>query len=286
MSNYTGYKSVAAGLGSSLRLDHNERYVFTKFRSPVVLTDGLGGGADSGDAVMNYFQVGQYVFQMRSELGNGSALVNTTTDGLLLVFDATNDEGGELTLGRTITSSDTTENTNELGAFTVGTDAAFFLRVKLDIATVASSDQICVGFATGAPPATGLINANADFAGLNVDNGNIINESRLNGGSDVATDSTDNWADADQKVLEIWVSENGVVKLWIDGADPTVEMAKYTFDDGDVVHAFLTNLNDTTADPTITVMEWESGFLSSRGLVFSGDQYGTVQGEVPQSYLG
>ena len=64
---------------------------------------------------------------------------------------------------------------------------------------------------------------------------------------------------------------NGNVKFLIDGVKPVVDVTGFTFDDGDVVHAFYSQLNDTNGDPVVRLIEWESGHLSARGLVDIND---------------
>ena len=271
MGKRTGFRAVKAGLGASLRQDINERYVYTQFRGPFSYTDGIGGAPGTADTDVNTLMAGGYGWNVRLEQisTNGTAAVGTTNDGLLLLVDSSSNDGLELNLGRTQSASDTTVNTNSLGAFTIGTDAPFFLRVKLDIGDVSAADQIAVGFSVGSYPADGAIAIYTDMAALNVDAGNIMSESRLNSGTAVATDSTQNVADAGQPVLEIRVSGSGRCQYLIDGAAPTTQIATFTFDDADVVHAFVSILVDAEdLDPQVTVMEWESGFLASRGIEF------------------
>jgi hypothetical protein len=40
----------------------------------------------------------------------------------------------------------------------------------------------------------------------------------------------------------------------------------FTFDDGDAVYAQFQIQNDAAGDPGVQLLEWESGFISSRGL--------------------
>ena len=265
MSVYQGFRAVRAGLGASYRLDRNSRYVYTTFREATVFGDGIGGAMAVTDAVMNYAQVGHVTFQVRNEQQNDSAIMNLTADGLLLVTDAADNDGIGVSLGRTITSSDTTENANSIGAFTVGTDE-FFLRVKLDIVDVSDSDQIVVGFAKGAWHASGDNENETDFAGFNVDNGDVKIETILNNGATTVTDTTENFADNGQHIFEIRVSKAGLCKFLYDGLPAATDVTDFSLDSGDVVHAIVAELNSTTDDPEVTLMEWESGLLSSRGL--------------------
>ncbi len=268
MSNYQSFRSVRAGLGASYRLEQNSRYVYCNFRQATVFGDGIGGAMAVTDAVMNYAQVGNVTFQVRNEQQNDSAKMQLTADGLLLILDATDNDGFGVSLGRTITSSDTTENANSIGAFIVGTDE-FFLRVKLDIVDESDCDQMVVGFAKGAWHATGDNENETDFAGFNVDNGQINIETILNNAGTTVTDTTEtDFGDNGQHTFEIRVNKAGLCKFLYDGEPPTVDVTDFSFDSGDVVHAIVAELNDAAGDdPEVTIMEWESGLLSSRGLV-------------------
>ena len=276
MSVYQSFRAVRAGLGSSYRLDKNHRYVFTQFRETATFGDGIGGAMAVTDAVMNYAQVGGVTFQLRNELQNDSAIANITADGLLLVLDAADNDGMNVSLGRTITGSDTTENANSIGAFLVGTDE-FFLRVKLDIVDVSDSDQISVGFGSGVYPIDGNLDTELDFAGFNIDAGQVNIETVLNNGATTVTDTTINWADNGQHVMEIRVNRAGLVKFLYDDLPPTTDITGFSMDSGDTVHAQVSVRNATTDDPEVTIMEWESGLISSRGLADISDTFEAAQ---------
>lgn len=265
MSVYQPFRSVRAGLGASYRLAKNARYVYCNFRAATTFGDGLGGAVASTDAAMSYAQVGDVTFQVRNEQANATAVMQLTADGLFFINDAGDNDGIGVSLGRTITSSDTTENANEIGAFIVGTDE-FFLRVKLDIVDVSDCDQMVVGFAKGAWHASGDNENETDFAGFNVDVGDVKIETILNNAGTSVTDTTSNFADNGQHTFEVRVNRAGLCKFLYDGEAPVVDVTGFSFDSGDVVHAIVSELNVTTDDPEFTIMEWESGLLSSRGL--------------------
>ncbi len=286
-NNSTGSRSVQAGLGASLHLDHNARYAYCRFNEEILSNDGQGAVWGTGDNAVSVVQCGGVTFQTMSIGANGSAGPLLSVDGLHIALDATANDGYHFNLGRTLGSSATTVNTNSRGAFTIGTDAPFFLRVKLDIDTVANADQIAVGFVRGQYIAAGEIELETDGFWLNVDEGDIKTESRINAGSSVATDTTQNVADAGQVTLEVQVNEDGVATAFIDGEFPTVQIAAFTFDDGDVVHAEHSVIIDASgADPVVDIMEWESGFLSTVGREF-GVAPNYYSGNLnDQSYVG
>ena len=273
------YHSLRAGLGASLRIDKNEKYVFTKFRESIVIGDAIGGAVGAGDAAVNNLQCGPYAFNYRLEQALAGNPPRNSLDGLLFVVDAADNDGFEMNLGRTLSAQDTTINTNSNGAFKIATDAAFFLKVQLDIGVVANADQICAGFSVGGYPADGDLDTYTDAAVFNVDQGQLNIETILNNGATTVTDTTVNIANNDQPSLEVRVDGTGLCKFLYNGAAPATDITTFSFDSGDVVHAFISVLEDApAADPVVSVMSWESGFISSRGLIGIGDLF-----EQPQS---
>ncbi|GAG44932.1 unnamed protein product, partial [marine sediment metagenome] len=149
-------------------------------------------------------------------------------------------------------------------------DEDFYLRVRLDIADVSDADQIAVGFLKNGRPTDGLLDTYTDYAVLNVDNGAVNIETRLNAGSASVTATGTSMIDytttGDVVDLEVRVSKGGAVNFLIDGAEPSTDVTGFVFDDGDTVNAAFLFLSDLIGgDPTITLHEWESGYLSSRG---------------------
>jgi len=278
-NNATGFRSVRAGLGASLHLDHNDRYTYTRFKGEFNSTDGVGAVWGVGDNAINLIQFPGVNFQMMSIGANGAAgpLAAVLNDGMSMTLDSTANDGFELNLGRDRTGADGTVNENSPGSFTIGTDPAFFLRVKFKLDTVANFDQAAVGFVVGTYIAAGEIELESDGYWLNLDNGDVNTESRLNAGGTVDTDSTDNVADNTFVTFEIQVNEDGVAAAFINGERPTTEAASYTFDSGDVVQANFSAILDASSANLTTFAEWESGFLSTVGRDF---------GVTPNSYSG
>lgn len=281
MANATAFKSVAAGLGASKRLNVNDKYVFTKFDSFPQYTDNLGGAvAVVTDAAVNTLSFPDYSWQVRLEQAYAGTVpqARTTADGLLILIDSTSTDGWELNLGRVAYDNTiTTINTKSKGAFTIGTGGSFFLRVQLDIDDVSAGDAIGVGFSVGAYPADGLLATYTDFFALEINAGDIFTRSRLNSGTSVSTDTTQNVVDNGQPVLEVRVGPTGDCLAFIDGVAPTTEIASFTFDNTDVVHAFVNVKSGNDDDLNVSVMEWESGFLSSRGLIAIADIFESPQ---------
>jgi hypothetical protein len=189
--------------------------------------------------------------------------------GLVIALDASDtNDGAWLDLGYGLSGS---ELANSRGAFVVGTDDDFYLRVRLDIGDVSDTAVCAVGFVKGGFPDGGLYTSCTDYAVLNVNAGDIKIETRLNSGSASVTDTTQNIGDygttGDVYDLEVRVNSGGKVNFLINGAEPTVDVTSFTFDSGDTVNAvFSVALAGAGAgDPTVVLHEWESGFLSSRG---------------------
>jgi hypothetical protein len=103
---------------------------------------------------------------------------------------------------------------------------------------VSGSDICAVGFRkTQAYNAT-FVNY-TDKATLNKIGGNINISTAINDAADVDTDTTEDWADGETHILEVYVSAAGVVTYKIDGEAPGT-VAAFTFDATDVVVPFFT----------------------------------------------
>lgn len=164
------------------------------------------------------------------------------TYGLNIIQDETENDGVEYTLG--------IKSFNK-GVFTVGTDAAFYAKMRFYIDDVSGTDDCAFGFRK-----LEAYQANIDdydeMACLNVISGNITIETILNGGATTSTDTTNDWADGETHELEVRVSATGVVTYKLDGGTPTTTAA-FTFDDAEVVIPFFYQLQ--AADPECAAVE-------------------------------
>jgi hypothetical protein len=206
----------------------------------------VGTGA-TGDE--NILHIGGVQFEQHI-LGTQTILVPVlSTGGLNIGLDQTDNDGMELCTGIVAQNR---------GTFVVGTDGAFFAKMKFSIATVAGTDDCAFGFRK-----MEAYQANIDdydeMAALNVISGDIKIETILNNAATTTTDTTDNWADAETHTLEVYVSAAGVVTYKIDGAAPTVTAA-FTFDDAEVVVPFFYFLHANAAQAgEIVLQEFECG---------------------------
>jgi hypothetical protein len=275
----SSFGAVRGGLLASLRQrkatessndPDNSKNVFSRFRPPYQYHDGVGGAASTSDAGINYFQDGEgNAFQIRLEQGHAAATIGTAAArGLSLALDATGADGVAMDLGYGASAS---EIANCRGAFVIGTDEDFYLRIRLEIGDVSDSSQVAVAFVGTAAgwPDDGVLDTYGNYAALNVDGGQVNIETRLNTGTasvtDTGTDIPDYASTGDVYDLEIRVSKGGAVNFLINGAEPTTDVTGFVFDTGDTVNAVLMVLSDVDSDPGVVVHEWESGYLSSRG---------------------
>jgi hypothetical protein len=226
----------------------NRRYTFEEFEvNPV--TSKRGGGAATGTAgdtnVMHFPETG-FEYHIK---GTQTILAPVlTADGLDVGMDQTDNDGVEVSQGITARSP---------ACFVVGTDGAFMLKVKLKIADVSGTDDCFVGFRKAEAYQANLDDYD-EMAGLNIISGDIKIETILNNGATTTTDTTDNWADAEAKTLEVYVSAAGVVTYKVDGAAPTT-VAAFTFDNAEVLVPCLFFLHAADVAGTVEVQSWECG---------------------------
>ena len=242
---------VSDGIIKTTDPDKTRKYMRLDFDShPIFMTNNGDFAAPTGangDENIMMFPEGTLEYHV---IGTNTILGPTFgTLGLEAILDAADDEGME-TCGGILAS-------NKL-IFTVGTDAAFFVKMKFNIATVAGTDYCVLGFRK-MEAYQAAVDDYDEMAGLNVNAGNILYQNILNGGATVATDTTDNWADAATHELEVRISAAGVASYRIDGLSPTVAAAAFTFDDGEVVTPFFYCLNNSTTTATLTMIEFECG---------------------------
>lgn len=169
--------------------------------------------------------------------------------GLDCALDQTDDDGVEICGG--ILAS------NKL-KFTVGTDPAFFAKLKFSIGDVTGTDDCAFGFRKMEAYQAAVDNYD-EMAVLNIISGVINIETILNNGTTVTTDTTlTDWADGATHELEVLVSAAGVVTYKVDGSAPTV-VAAFTFDDGEVLVPFFYMLNASDLVDTLILQHFECG---------------------------
>jgi len=229
----------------------DDKYVFENFKQNPVYSNKAGGAATGTAGDENILILPTSAFEYHI-LGTQTIVAPTiTANGLDMgSMDQTADDGLELNHG--ILSS-------QIPSFIVGTDAAFFLRVRFSIADVSGTDDCAIGFRK-VEANQANIDDYADMAVLNVISGNINIETIVGGAATTTTDTTDNWADTETHELQVNVDADGVVTYLIDGSAPTTTAA-YTFTDGLNVMPFFYFLEDTDIAGAVPIMVWEVGYL-------------------------
>lgn len=164
--------------------------------------------------------------------------------GMNIVTDGAADEGFEITAGITAASP---------AAFVVGTDPAFYMKVVIDQATVAESDEFYCGFrlaeaydaTTCTTYDTYLAIGYGDLADGAVYQIRQLNE--IDGGGHANTVLTTHgvWADGIVHTLEVRVDAAGNGVVWYDGAIAAENVA-FAFTATDVIIPFCNILDDAT----------------------------------------
>ena len=254
--DYNVRKNAAIAAKKLTRYNKNSSTItYETFNNPpLAATAASGGGAATGaTGDENLLSVGINTFHYHI-LGTQTILSPVqNASGLDIGMDQTADDGVEITQGVTSASKH---------AYTVGTDAAFYFKVKLNIADVSGTDDCAVGFRK-AEAYQANIDDYDEMACLNVIAGDINIETILNGGATDTTDTTEDVTDGTDVTLTVYVSGNGVVTFEVDNKAPTTT-ATFTFDDGEVVIPFLYFLNDTDLAGAVVVKEWECGLVSDK----------------------
>jgi hypothetical protein len=230
---------------ASLRSD----YTFATFPHPPILQLSTGAApANTDTGVIRMLCNGVY-FE-KTNIGTQTLFMPTlAAGGIDVAGDQEANDGFAITQGITA---------NDKHAYKVGTDGAFFARIKFSLADVSGTDDCSFGFRKAEAHQAAVDNYD-EMASLNVISGDIKIETILNNGATVVTDTTDNWADNETHELEVRVSAAGVVTYRIDNKLPTTTAA-FTFDADEVVVPFFQFIHDTDLCDTIILKEWEVGY--------------------------
>ena len=128
------------GKGTGLEVDAQRMYkrgTFEEFRSAPLLAGKAGGAATGTAGDENIMCIGDSMFEYHI-LGTQTILgPQLVAAGLDIGMDQTANDGVEITQGILA---------RQKHAFTVGTDGAFYLKVKFTIADVSGTDDCAVGF--------------------------------------------------------------------------------------------------------------------------------------------
>lgn len=217
------------------------------------VTAAVAGGIASGVAQTPNIMLFPETALEYAPIGTQTILAPVVTaTGLDIGMDQTNNDGVEITQGILA---------HARRAFTIGTSAAFFVRLKFKIEDVSGSDQVGVGFRKTQAYAAAIATY-TDKAFIGSVSGDIKLNTLLNNAGGVVTDTTNDWADGETHTLQVNVSAAGVVTYLIDGVAPTVTAA-FTFDNADVVVPFIWFIHDSDVAGVVELIEYESGYLGN-----------------------
>lgn len=226
------------------------RYTLVDPSHTPVCTENDGTAASGATGATNVMLLDGVGFEYHIKGAGQTLLIPTiAAGGLLASLDLTDDEGVEYTQGITARSKQ---------AFVIGTDPAFFVKVKFTLADVSGTDDCAVGFRTAEAYQANLDDYN-NMAALNVILGDITIETIDDNAATTSTDTTNNWADTETHELAVYVSAAGVVTYKIDGVAPTT-VAAFTIDNGDTVVPFFYFLHATTTPGAMHIVSWQCGF--------------------------
>jgi len=176
-----------------------------------------------------------------------------TAVGLDIGMDQTAADGIELTHGILSRSP---------VAFTVGTDAAFYVSATIKVEDASGANPLVIGFRK-AEAYQATVAAYADYAAIGIigtaDPNTIFITTEAAGGGNTNTDTTMTWADAAIKTLKVKVSAAGVVTYEVNNAAPTATAA-FSFTAADVVVPFAFFLNAADLAGLVEFINWEVDF--------------------------
>ncbi len=261
----------------------DNQYTFENWKQNPQACKSAGGATSGTTGAVNLLTTSKSSFEY-AILGAGQtitapqiAFVSTGVAGLNCELDPSNNEGLEICAG--ILAS----NKN---AFQIGSSSAFKFRCRLLLSVVANTDDCAIGFRK-AEAYQANVDDYADMAVLNVISGDIKIETIVGGAATVTTDTTDDFANAAIKDIEVRVDEEGAVTYLINGEAPTVT-ADYSFTDGLTVVPFLYFLHTDTAAVVTSVSDFNADFVTLNSIlptingvamtpvVFSGNQATTI----------
>lgn len=245
-----GERWFVSSVNAGSPIQHS-KHVYENFIVPFSLSNANAGGPPRGTTgdINNLVMANGNFFNYHVKVTQTLLGPIWANPGLNIAGDLTDDDGLEYNHG---------VGANTPVRFTVGTDPAFFFRVRFTIADVSGTDDCLVGFRKREANQAAVDNYD-EMAALNVISGDINIETILNNAATTTTDTTNNWADGETHTLAVLVSAAGVVTYEIDDAAPATTAA-FTFDNGEVVIPFFYFLHATTSPGAITLLEWECGY--------------------------
>lgn len=227
-------------------------------QSPVMQSNANTGAAPSGtDTDVNLMYMQDGCIMECYNIGTKTIIAPRmdATAGLLISLDLTDNEGAEYNFGA---------RNNAKHAYTIGSDAAFFMEAQVYAADLSGLEPFMLGFRKVAANNSDYTTY-TDLYAIGLNNAtsatNVAIFDNLNGAGVSITNTGDAWTGGDggTVTLKILVSAAGVCTATIDGAAPSTPVAM-TFDNADVVMPFIHFLHDTTTPGNIGLKTLKIGY--------------------------
>lgn len=230
------------------------RYTFEDFRQDPVAANRGGAAVSGATGARNLLTFGHNVFEEHIKGAGQTIIVPVlTAEGLDISLDQVSTEGVELTQGILARSEVT---------FVAGTDGPFSVRAKIKVEDASGANPLLVGFrkAEAYQADEDDYDEMAAIGIVGTSNPNLIKiQTILNAAATVSTDTTQTWADLATKDLKVTVAGNRQVSYQINGLQPTVIPATFTFDSGEVLVPFIYFLHAADLAGEVELIEFECG---------------------------
>lgn len=247
----------------------NSRFFYDPFDVAPKFGDSLGNAAAAGaTGNINQMITRANIYEW-FVMGAGQTILVPVYDrvnglGIDFAQDLTSTEGHQLRFGPNIV---TAGQERARGAYKIGTDKAFYGKVKIRAADASGLNPLVFGLFKAQAYQTALTSY-TDFAVFNiVVNGTLADIQLKTSVASVVTtvDTTQDWLDTESHTLELRVTQGGVVTFVLDGKYPLVTRSGFAFASGVVVHFGSLFLHGAAAPGALQYQEAETGFLALRG---------------------
>lgn len=248
------------------------RHTFDRFDVRPIFTAGVGHGAPTGAAGnINIVDTGRGRYE--------HIVIGTQTLVAPAVWDATNGNGYDIAQDLTATDGaewDFGSNIVTAGGsrgrhnYVIGTDPAFFARLKIKVTDASGFNPFLFGFRRVQAHQTTFTNY-TDYAVFELQSDlDIILNTNLNNGGAASVDTTQNTADNTTIEMRVDVDQQGRVRFMLNNggsalAFPTVTKTNFQFDSGDIVLPFAYLIHGADVAETTWLQEFEAGYIP-RGL--------------------
>lgn len=241
----------------------NRRYLYEQFKAQPLCMLNSGAALPTGTAgdinvmhtnhnIYEYFIVGTQTI-VAPRLG-------AVSTGLDFSLDNANGDGVEFAPSGTLLSGKF--------AYTIGTDAPFFMRQEFTIEDVSGAPVFIMGFRKAAQAFQTAYTSYTDYAVIGIvasaATAKIQTKTRDDSGTAVTTDTTQTWSDTASHVIGVYVDRAGNVTYTIDGAAPTVSVTA-ALDNGDTYIPFWRYENGADVAGAVTTSLLEIGIQGARG---------------------